>query len=108
LKPPVNEATDLFRTSTIKFGETEYVLRELSVKENDVCVAASKQADGTFDGRIMMRFMVLKSIVEPKTTDVSLAELPNRLYLRLCDAVSDLNADDVDDLPEGEDEAKND
>lgn len=99
--------TDLFRTTNVDLGGTEYKLRELSVKENDVCVAAARQPDGTFDGRIMMRFMVLKSVIDPKITDTDISALPQRLYLRLCDIVSDLNADDVPDLPEGEDEPKN-
>lgn len=102
MKPTV-VSTDLFRTTKVDIGGVEYSLRELSVKENNACVAASKQTDGTFDGRIMMRMMVLKSVVEPKLVDTALDELPNRLYLRLCDVVSDLNADEED----VDDEAKN-
>ena len=100
-------ASDSFRTQTVVLGGTQYVLRELSVKENDACVSAAKQADGSFDGRIMMRFMVLKSFVEPKLSDTALVELPQRLYLRFCDIVSDLNADDDIDTEEDQDEAKN-
>jgi hypothetical protein len=97
---------DLFRTTKTTLGKTEYTLRELSVKENDDCTKMAKQADGTFDGRIMMRMMVLKSIVTPETKDTDLGELPQRLYLRLCDLVSDLNADE--DAEEAvEDDPKN-
>jgi len=97
--------TDLFRTVKVDLGGTEYTLRELSVKENDDCTKMAKQADGTFDGRIMMRMMVLKSIVDPVTKDTDLGELPQRLYLRLCDLVTDLNADE-EAGGEDEDEGK--
>jgi hypothetical protein len=99
--------TDLFRTVKVDLGGTEYTLRELSVKENDDCTKMAKQPDGTFDGRIMMRMMVLKSIADPVTKDTDLGELPQRLYLRLCDLVTDLNGDDVVEEEEGEDDAKN-
>lgn len=95
MKPSASD-TDLFRTTSLSLGGVEYQLRELSVKDNNACVIASKQTDGTFDGRIMMRMMVLKSVTEPKLIDTALDELPNRLYLRLCDVVSDLNADEAD------------
>ena len=91
------DVIDLFRTSKVAVGKIEYSVRELSVKENDLCVLAARQPDGSIDGRIMMRMMVLKSIVEPSLTDTELGELPQRLYLRLCDAVTDLNAEDVEE-----------
>mgnify|MGYP001375844664 CR=1 FL=1 len=98
---------DLFRTATATLGGVEYTFRELSVKDNDSCVLASRQPDGSFDGRIMMRFMVLKSSLEPKITDTELMSLPQRIYLRMCDIVSDLNADDeIDETDDAE--AKND
>lgn len=100
----VTEApVELFRTSTATVGGVEYQFRELSVKENEACVTAAR-ASGEFDGRIMMKFMVLKSVIDPKLTDVSLGDMPQRLYLKLCDVVSELNADDeVEAPPEGED-----
>jgi len=105
------DTSGIFRTTIVTLGGVQYTLRELSVKENDACVAAAKQPDGSFDGRTMMRFMVLKSVVEPKMSDTALLELPQRLYLRFCDVVSDLNADDdVEsdaEFAEDQDEAKN-
>ena len=94
VKAATDNVVDLFRTRKSMVGGTEYTVRELSVKENDLCTLAARQPDGTFDGRIMMKMMVLKSVIEPKLTDAELAELPNRLYLKLCDVVSDINADD--------------
>jgi hypothetical protein len=98
--PRGDNVMDLFRTRTATIGGTEYTFRELSVKENDACTTAARQADGSFDGRIMMRLMVLKSIIEPNLNDSQLMELPQRLYLRLCDVVSDINADEEIDEDE--------
>jgi len=90
----VDNVVDLFRTRKTTVGSVEYTVRELSVKENNLCTLAARQPDGSFDGRIMMKMMVLKSVIAPRITDSELDELPNRLYLRLCDVVSDINADD--------------
>lgn len=83
----------------LPFAETEatvagrvFKFRELSVKENDECADAARTAEGTIDGRVMMRLMIAKSSVEPKITVDKLAAMPQRAYAALADAVNELHA----------------
>jgi hypothetical protein len=86
----------------------KFSFRELSVKENDVCIDAARQPDGLINGRINMRMMIAKSSVEPKITVDDLAALPNRIYLKLAEFVNDINSidDALADAEGEEDEGK--
>lgn len=86
-----------FETKSITIGETDYKFKELTVGENDSCADAAKNEKGDIDGRKMMRLMVSKSSVEPKLTLEDLAECPNRLYIKFCEVVNDLNIPDEDE-----------
>jgi hypothetical protein len=77
-------------------------LRELSVAENDDCADLSRRPDTTVDARVMMRFILVKSTVEPVVTMEQLTKIPNNAYLRLADAANELNSSD-EDVPAGED-----
>jgi len=90
-----------FATKELVIGETTYTFKELTVGENDFCADAAKGPDGNIDGRKMMRLMVSKSSVEPKLTIEDLAEAPNRLYVKFCEVVNDLN------IPDDEEESPN-
>ena len=85
----------IFASKELDIDGRKFSFKELSVKENDQCLDASRQQDGTFDGRIHMRMMIAKSSVEPKITVDNLAGLPNRVYLRIAEFVNDLN--NIDD-----------
>jgi hypothetical protein len=95
----------LFRRWTGPIAGSEYTFQEVSVKDNDAAVNAARNEDGTFDGRIMMRLLVIKCSVEPKLTEEALQALPQRVYLQICDVVNDLN---VTEEPDEEDLEKND
>ena len=90
-----------FATKDLVVDEVTYKFKELTVGENDFCADAAKGPDGLIDGRKMMRLMVAKSSVEPKLTVEELAECPNRLYVKFCEVVNDLN------IPDDEDESPN-
>jgi hypothetical protein len=88
------------RTVTIK-GQ-KFRFRELSVEENDRAADSAKNPDGTVNGRTMMRLMILASLIEPKLSAQELAKLPQRAYIRIYDAVADLNTVELGDDPEEE------
>jgi hypothetical protein len=90
-----------FSEKSITIDETEYKFKELSVGENDFCADGSKNEKGDIDGRKMMRLMVVKSSVEPKLTLEDIADVPNRIYLKFCEVVNDLNMPDEDETDEG-------
>lgn len=89
-------------------GGQSFKLKELTVAENDACIDAARQPDGDINGRTHIRMMITKSCLDPKLTVDDIASLPNRVYLRLAEAVSELNSidDALDESPveEGEEE----
>ena len=90
-----------FEEAVIKVKGTEFRFRELSVAENDECADAAKNPDGTVNGRTMMRMMIIKSSVDPKLDADSIGSLPQRAYIKIYDAVSNLNTVDLNDDDEG-------
>jgi hypothetical protein len=92
-----------FAEKTVTIDGVGYKIRELSVGENDFCADAARKPDGDIDGRVMMRLMIQKSVVEPPIELEDLAAMPNRVYLRFAEAVNDINTPDLD-----EEDAKND
>lgn len=84
-----------FAENTIEIENEKFKFRELTVAENDFCADASRDKEGNIDPRKMMRLMVSKSAIDPKLTIDDLAEIPNRIYLRFCEVVNDLNMPEI-------------
>lgn len=89
------------KTVTMPNGSTWHI-RELSVGENDECADLARKPDQTIDARAMMRFILARSVVEPKVSIDDLMKLPNRAYLVLADAANELNAPEDDESEPGE------
>jgi hypothetical protein len=92
----------LFEEKVLDLSGRKFTFRELSVAENDACIDAAREKDGTINGRINMRMAIAKSSVEPKITVDDLAKLPNRVYLRFAEFVNDINS--YDDALKAEEE----
>jgi hypothetical protein len=71
-------------------GRGTYEFRELTVEETDGFREASMEKD-RFNGRTMMRLMVVGSAVEPKIALKELTKLPQRVYAAIIDFVNDMN-----------------
>ena len=91
-----------FEEKTIKVKGQAFRFRELSVAENDECADAAKNPDGTVNGRTMMRMMIMKASIDPKLDAESISLLPNRAYIKIYDAVSELNTIELGEEPEEE------
>lgn len=91
-----------FEEKTITVKGQKFRFRELSVAENDECADSAKNPDGTINGRTMMRMMIIKSSLEPKLDSDMIGNLPNRAYIKIYDAVSDLNTIELGEDPEEE------
>lgn len=92
---PVSIARDPFdfpvETKVVTYRGVSYKFRELTVAENDLCRELATAPDDTFDGRVMIRQMIVAGAVEPEITMDQLEKLPTRLYSAFIDAVNDLN-----------------
>ena len=84
-----------FEERAVTVGGKTFRFRELSVEENDTCSDASRDPSGMINGRTMMRMMILSSSVDPKIDPSMLQKMPQRLYLKLCDVVNELNNPDT-------------
>lgn len=104
VKAAANPLSFLFQERVLRLGDREFKFRELSVAENDACIDAARNEDGTINGRINMRMMISKSAVDPKISMDDLAAVPNRVYLQLAEFVNDINSidDALEDVEEGE------
>lgn len=94
-------------TETLEIpGRGIWKFRELTVDENDACRegAMSKDKNGqeVFNGRTMIRLMIVASSVEPKISLKDLSNLPQRVYARIVNFVNDLN-DEASLEPKDED-----
>ncbi len=72
-------------------GRGTYKFRELAVDENDACREGATNKEGVFNGRTMIRMMIVASAVEPKITMAELGKLPQRVYAKIVNFVNDLN-----------------
>jgi hypothetical protein len=100
--PPTKIEDMAYETKEIAVRGARMRFRELTVEENDAAADAAKQPDGTINGRTMMRMMIIASSVEPKLTPEQLGKLPQRVYLKIYDAVTELNTVELGDDPEEE------
>lgn len=94
----------VFETRDAVIGGKKFKFRELSVEENDECSDGARDENGLINGRTMMRLMIIQSAVEPKIDSELLSKMPQRVYLRLCDIVNDLNNPDT--LGDGKDDGE--
>lgn len=78
-------------TREVRYKGVTYKFRELTVAENDVCRELATGPDDTFDGRTMIRQMIVLGAVEPPMTIEDLEKVPQRLYAQFIDAVNLLN-----------------
>lgn len=89
-------------TKSVTYKGVGYKFRELTVAENDLCRDAASGPDDTFDGRIMIRQMIVIGAMEPEMTMEDLEKVPQRLYAQFINVVNDLN-DPATFEDEGED-----
>jgi hypothetical protein len=91
----VTETRDPFdfpvEKKVVSYRGVDYTFRELTMSENDVCRELATSPDGEFDGRTMIRQMIVIGAVEPEMTMDDLGKVPQRLYARFIDVVNELN-----------------
>ena len=78
-------------TKSVTYAGVTYTFRELTVGENDVCRELATGPDDTYDGRVMIRQMIVTGAVDPEMTIEDLDKVPQRLYAQFIDVVNDLN-----------------
>lgn len=81
-------------TAKVPYLGVDYQFRELTVAETDQAREDSIIED-KFDGRLMTRFMICTSSVEPKIDLEQLGKLPQSLYSAIVDCVNELNDPDA-------------
>ena len=78
-------------TKDIIYKGVTYTFRELTVAENDLCRELATGPDDSFDGRIMIRQMIVLGASKPEMTMEQLEKVPQRLYAHFIDVVNALN-----------------
>lgn len=78
-------------TKSITYRGIEYKFRELSLHENDLCRELATGPNDDYDGRVMIRQMIVMGAVEPEMTLDDLEKFPNRFYAQVVDLVNALN-----------------
>ncbi len=78
-------------TKSITYKGVTYTFRELSVAENDICRDLATGPDDMFDGRVMIRQMIVIGAQDPEMTMEDLEKVPARLYAEFIRVVNDLN-----------------
>ena len=80
-----------FETAEVVSGGKTYTLRELSVQEQDDIEDATKNPDGSFNGRLNMRLALQKGIISPPITADDVQKWPSKRYVVLSRAFNKLN-----------------
>jgi hypothetical protein len=65
------------------------------VEENDLCRDAATGPEDKYDGREMMRQMIVLSALDPEMTRADIGKIPSRLYAHFVEAVNNLNDPDT-------------
>jgi len=78
-------------TKSIAYKGVTYTFRELTVAENDLCRELATGTDDSFDGRTMIRQMIVLGAQSPEMTLEQLEKVPQRLYAQFIDVVNELN-----------------
>lgn len=90
-----------YLTKEITLRGVHYKFRELTVEENDDCADASRDAEGVFNPRTMMRMVLMKAAQDPKITATDLGHMSQPVYLALCEVVNQLLEPAEPDTPLG-------
>lgn len=94
-KLPVAEPNNPFEfapiTKDVTYQGRTYTFRELTVGENDLARELATNEKDEFDGRVMIRQMIVLGAVAPAMTMDDLEKVPQRLYAQFINAVNDLN-----------------
>lgn len=80
-----------FETALFTSGGKSYILRELSVEEQDEIEDAARKPDGTSDVRLGMRLSLHKSIVSPPTEIDAIRKWPTKRYTLAARTFNNLN-----------------
>ena len=83
-------------TAEVEFRGTTYTMRELTVGENEEVDKGAKTPDGTYDGNLLMKLAITKSIISPPTDADDLQKWGGKKYLVISRLYNRLNS-----LPEG-------
>ena len=113
--PRATAMTPEFNEETVKIRNIDYRLRELSIGEYDglVELATSTKTnpmsgaeEEEIDNTVLLKFMVLKCVVDPKLTAEKLSALPMRVVLKLNQTVNRMHYGDepVETAKEGDEE----
>lgn len=78
-------------TKSVTYKGVTYVFRELTVAENDLCRELATGPDDSFDGRVMIRQMIVLGAKDPAMSMEDLEKVPQRLYAQFIDVVNSLN-----------------
>jgi hypothetical protein len=78
-------------TGSVEYMGVTYTFRELSVAENDLCREVATGPDDEFDGRAMIRHMIVTGATQPEMTMEDLEKVPQRLYAQFITCVNNLN-----------------
>lgn len=107
--PRSTTMTPDFNEEVVILRGVKYRLRELSIGEyNGLVELSTTQRENPItgmqeeevDNTVLLRFMVLKSVIEPKLTAEKLAELPMRVVLKLNQTVNRMHYGDEPDEKE--------
>lgn len=82
---------ETLETITVTHAGTDYVIRELTVKENDTIEDASRKADGTFDGRLNLRMCLAAALVSPQVSVDSMDKWGGKKYVVLSRGFNKVN-----------------
>lgn len=82
---------ETYETTSVDYRGAEYVLRELSVTENDDIETAATDKDGKFNGRLNLRLSLATSIVSPPTTADQIGKWGGKKYVLMSRAFNKLN-----------------
>jgi hypothetical protein len=100
---PARTLTPDFNEEVVKIRDQEYRLRELSIGEYEDLVKKATtertnpitgEEEEQTDNTLLLKFMVLKCVVEPKISAEKLAELPMRVVLKLNQTVNRMHYGD--------------
>jgi hypothetical protein len=94
--PPIEDLDNGLRTVTATIKGTRYVLRELEMIEYERELKRAEGPDGRVDNVLLLKFMVLKSLQEPKLDAEQLGHKGTSVVRKLNDIVNEIHFADVE------------
>lgn len=94
-KPIIEMNGYVMETNSVSYKGKTYRFRELTVGENDLCREAAMGPDEKYDGREMMRMMIVSAAIAPEISRAEIEKIPSRLYAHMVDVVNTLNDPDT-------------